>query len=87
MDYNIWANMYEEIPSFLNETERVEWTKKLNGVALGSDAFFPFRDNIDRARLVSKNVDFFDCIRIEFFIFRAEFHILEARLVPQMMLK
>lgn len=54
MDYKMWANMYEEVPSFLSEIERNEWTKKLNGVALGSDAFFPFRDNIDRACLVSE---------------------------------
>ena len=29
--------------------EKNEWLKKLNNVALSSDAFFPFRDNIDRA--------------------------------------
>lgn len=53
MDLEIWKAMYEEVPEFLTENERREWLTKLSGVALGSDAFFPFRDNIDRARLVS----------------------------------
>lgn len=54
MDRAIWTAMYEEVPLELTESERKVWTSKLNDVALGSDAFFPFRDNIDRARLVSK---------------------------------
>lgn len=45
----------EVVPAPLTQQEKVEWLKQLNGVALGSDAFFPFRDNIDRARLVSLN--------------------------------
>lgn len=44
--------LFEEVPAFLTEDERKEWAKKLSGVSLGSDAFFPFRDNIDRAKLV-----------------------------------
>ncbi|CAL1288987.1 unnamed protein product [Larinioides sclopetarius] len=36
-------------PTPLTEAEKADWIKKLNGVALSSDAFFPFRDNIDRA--------------------------------------
>lgn len=43
---------FEEVPAPLTETERREWLSKLSGVALGSDAFFPFRDNVDRAKLV-----------------------------------
>lgn len=43
----------QNIPKFLTDDERKDWIGKLNGVALGSDAFFPFRDNIDRARAVS----------------------------------
>uniref|UniRef100_A0A6M2DQY9 Bifunctional purine biosynthesis protein ATIC n=1 Tax=Xenopsylla cheopis TaxID=163159 RepID=A0A6M2DQY9_XENCH len=39
------------VPAFLTEADKVAWLKQLSGVALGSDAFFPFRDNIDRARL------------------------------------
>ena len=33
------------------QTERDQWISQLKGVALSSDAFFPFRDNIDRAHL------------------------------------
>ncbi|XP_053687900.1 LOW QUALITY PROTEIN: bifunctional purine biosynthesis protein ATIC-like [Sabethes cyaneus] len=43
--------MYEEVPEFLTSDDRQSWAKQLNGVSLGSDAFFPFRDNVDRARL------------------------------------
>lgn len=52
MDEATWAAMYEEIPEKLSESEKIEWIKKLDNVALSSDAFFPFRDNVDRARLV-----------------------------------
>lgn len=52
MDESTWAAMYEEVPAKLTESERLEWLKKLDNVALSSDAFFPFRDNVDRARLV-----------------------------------
>lgn len=52
MDEATWAAMYEEIPEKLSESDRITWIKKLNNVALSSDAFFPFRDNVDRARLV-----------------------------------
>lgn len=51
MDLKIWEGMYEEIPSQLTEAERKEWIGCLKDVCLGSDAFFPFRDNIDRASL------------------------------------
>lgn len=44
--------MFDEVPAALTDVERREWATKLSGVALGSDAFFPFRDNIDRAKLV-----------------------------------
>lgn len=46
--------MYDEVPPQFTQAEKVAWLQKLNGVALGSDAFFPFRDNIDRARLVRR---------------------------------
>lgn len=54
MNRSVWTAMYDEVPLELTETERKDWTGKLNDVALGSDAFFPFRDNVDRSRLVSK---------------------------------
>lgn len=43
----------ENIPKLFSEEDRKDWISKLSDVALGSDAFFPFRDNIDRARAVS----------------------------------
>ncbi|XP_062613460.1 bifunctional purine biosynthesis protein ATIC-like [Saccostrea cucullata] len=49
MDKNAWEAMFEIIPAPLSEEERTEWISKLKGVSLSSDAFFPFRDNIDRA--------------------------------------
>jgi phosphoribosylaminoimidazolecarboxamide formyltransferase/IMP cyclohydrolase len=36
-------------PPKLTREEKAEWIAKLTGVSLGSDAFFPFRDSIDRA--------------------------------------
>ena len=33
----------------MTDDEKREWLSGLNNVSLGSDAFFPFRDNIDRA--------------------------------------
>ena len=39
----------DEKPEPLTREEKKEWLKKMEGVALGSDAFFPFGDNIERA--------------------------------------
>lgn len=36
-------------PEPLTQAERIEWVKEFDGIALSSDAFFPFRDSIDRA--------------------------------------
>lgn len=44
-----WINVLDEIPNRLTAEEKSAWLANLTGVALGSDAFFPFRDNIDRA--------------------------------------
>ena len=46
----IWENTFAVKPPVFTREERLEWLKKLDGVTLGSDAFFPFSDNIDRAR-------------------------------------
>jgi len=46
-----WANVFSEIPAQLTAAERRSWLDTLKGVSLGSDAFFPFRDSIDRAVL------------------------------------
>lgn len=42
-----------------SQAEKEEWIKELKNVSLSSDAFFPFRDNIDRARQVSYIFNFF----------------------------
>lgn len=52
MDREIFNAMYEEVPVEFTESEKRMWLNNLKGVAVGSDAFFPFRDNVDRARLV-----------------------------------
>ncbi|MCP5100872.1 MAG: phosphoribosylaminoimidazolecarboxamide formyltransferase [Chloroflexi bacterium] len=44
-----WEAMFDEVPSLFTEQEKNEWLQKLKNVAVSSDAFFPFRDNIDRA--------------------------------------
>jgi AICAR transformylase/IMP cyclohydrolase PurH len=44
-----WANVFTQIPAQLTNEERRAWLYTLNGVTLGSDAFFPFRDSLDRA--------------------------------------
>jgi len=45
-----WQNFFIERPEVLTLAEKKEWLQQLTGVALGSDAFFPFGDNIERAR-------------------------------------
>ncbi|XP_071444147.1 bifunctional purine biosynthesis protein ATIC [Hetaerina americana] len=50
MDEKMWAEMYEVVPKQLSDADKKDWLKKLNGVVLSSDAFFPFRDNVDRAK-------------------------------------
>lgn len=45
----VWQQFFTEKPERLTREERKEWLKTLTGVALGSDAFFPFGDNIERA--------------------------------------
>ncbi|XP_041937601.1 bifunctional purine biosynthesis protein PURH [Alosa sapidissima] len=49
-DLDAWKAMFEEVPEQLSETERKNWLSSLQAVALSSDAFFPFRDNVDRAK-------------------------------------
>ena len=44
-----WTNVFTELPNQLSVTERRAWLDGMSDVVLGSDAFFPFRDSIDRA--------------------------------------
>ena len=45
----VWQQFFTECPEPLTREERKEWITKNTCVALGSDAFFPFGDNIERA--------------------------------------
>lgn len=45
----VWEQFFTVKPEPLTREERKAWLKTLDGVSLGSDAFFPFGDNIERA--------------------------------------
>ncbi len=45
-----WQNIFKVKPEVFTREEKAEWISKNTDVALGSDAFFPFGDNIDRAK-------------------------------------
>ena len=45
----IWEQFFTEKPEPLSREEKRAWLDQLTGVSLGSDAFFPFGDNIERA--------------------------------------
>lgn len=45
----VWEQFFTVKPEPLTRGERQAWLKTLDGVSLGSDAFFPFGDNIERA--------------------------------------
>ena len=44
-----WQSQFSRPVEALSPTEKGEWLAKLEGISLSSDAFFPFRDNIDQA--------------------------------------
>ena len=45
----VWQTLFTTRPDVLTREEKQEWLRQLTQVSLGSDAFFPFSDNIDRA--------------------------------------
>ena len=45
-----WEKYFSEKPEILTREEKRAYLDTISGVALGSDAFFPFSDNIDRAK-------------------------------------
>ena len=49
LDDGRWQKLFATKPEELTKAEKKAWLKQLTDVALGSDAFFPFSDNIDRA--------------------------------------
>ena len=46
----IWETLFTEKPEPFTRAEQREYLSKITGVSLGSDAFFPFGDNIERAK-------------------------------------
>ncbi len=44
-----WENIFKEKPEVFTREEKREWLDQMSDVSLGSDAFFPFGDNIERA--------------------------------------
>ena len=58
MDLATWRGMLVDPPEELTPLERKNWLSNLQDVALSSDAFFPFRDNIDRAMQVMYSCTF-----------------------------
>jgi phosphoribosylaminoimidazolecarboxamide formyltransferase/IMP cyclohydrolase len=49
LEERVWREAFAAPPAPLTWEERAEWLGRLRGVSLSSDAFFPFRDSIDRA--------------------------------------
>jgi phosphoribosylaminoimidazolecarboxamide formyltransferase/IMP cyclohydrolase len=45
----LWRQSFAEVPARLSTAQKRAWLDTLHGVTLGSDAYIPFRDNIDRA--------------------------------------
>lgn len=45
-----WQNLFSERPAPFTKAEKRAYLDRVSGVALGSDAFFPFSDNIERAK-------------------------------------
>ena len=45
----VWQSTFQVRPEVLTDVEKKEWIAKQRGVTVGSDAFFPFGDNVERA--------------------------------------
>ena len=45
-----WQNIFQVKPEVLTQEEKAAWIAQMSGVTVGSDAFFPFGDNVERAR-------------------------------------
>ena len=46
----VWQTIFTEKPEALTREEKRDWIARQSGVTVGSDAFFPFGDNVERAR-------------------------------------
>lgn len=49
LEEGVWQKTFKVKPPVFSKEEKRAWLNRMTGVALGSDAFFPFGDNIDRA--------------------------------------
>ena len=45
-----WQRVFKEKPEVFTAEEKREWLNQMDGAVLGSDAFFPFSDNVERAK-------------------------------------
>ena len=52
-EYNLWKELFNNIPKFLTENEKKSYISKINNIIIASDGFFPFRDNIDQSSLLN----------------------------------
>ena len=52
-EYNLWKNLFINLPKFLTENEKKSYISKINNIIIASDGFFPFRDSIDQASLLN----------------------------------
>lgn len=50
LEEGAWQKIFKFKPEIFTAEEKRQWLKQMNNVSLGSDAFFPFSDNIERAR-------------------------------------
>ena len=50
LDGDAWRQYFRVKPDPLTREEKEEYLGKITGVSLGSDAFFPFGDNLERAK-------------------------------------
>ena len=50
LEEGAWQKIFKEKPEIFTREEKREWLDQMTGVTLGSDAFFPFSDNIERAK-------------------------------------
>lgn len=50
LEEGAWQKIFKEKPPVFTREEKRAWLDQMDGVTLGSDAFFPFSDNIERAR-------------------------------------
>ena len=55
IEYNRWIKLFERVPEPLTKAEKEAFLKTIDGVVLSSDAFFPFRDSIDKASKIGVN--------------------------------